>query len=145
VARWRKRTFAHDAPMGSKSVRSTVLLAEEEAMIVTFRKHTLRPPDDCLHALQATIRISRARIINKFQWHASSPFYSEWRARLLCAADFPAPDIQTSKIQTAEMKKACREAGLSKRRCAPLVGFAWCLKGWKGAFAPFHPHIVTQP
>lgn len=41
--------------MGSKIVRSTVLTAEEEAMVVAFRKHTLLPLDDCLYALQATI------------------------------------------------------------------------------------------
>jgi transposase-like protein len=55
VAKWRKRNFVHDAPMGPKTVRSTVLSAEEEAMVVAFRKHTLLPLDDCLFALQATI------------------------------------------------------------------------------------------
>jgi transposase InsO family protein len=55
VSKWRKRTFVHDAPMGPKIVRSTVLTAEEEATVVAFRKHTLLPLDDCLYALQATI------------------------------------------------------------------------------------------
>jgi hypothetical protein len=55
VAKWRKRTFVHDVRMGPKTVRSTVLTAEEEAMIVAFRKHTLLPLDDCLYALQTTI------------------------------------------------------------------------------------------
>ena len=32
-----------------------VLGIEEEVVIVAFRKHTLLPLDDCLHALQATI------------------------------------------------------------------------------------------
>jgi hypothetical protein len=32
-------------------VRSTVLSAEEEAMVFAFRKHTLLPLDDCLYAL----------------------------------------------------------------------------------------------
>jgi hypothetical protein len=41
VAKWHKRAFVHDAPMGAKVVRSTVLTAEEEAMAVAFRKHTL--------------------------------------------------------------------------------------------------------
>ena len=44
--------------MGPKSPRSTVLTAEEEAAVVAFRRHTLLPLDDCLYALQATIRIS---------------------------------------------------------------------------------------
>lgn len=32
VAKWRKRTFVHDAAMGPKTPRSTVLTAEEEAV-----------------------------------------------------------------------------------------------------------------
>jgi transposase InsO family protein len=55
VAKWRKRSFVQDAPMGPKVVRSTVLTAEQEAAIVAFRKHTLLPLDDCLYALEATI------------------------------------------------------------------------------------------
>jgi hypothetical protein len=37
VAKWLKRTFVHDAPMGPKTVRSTVLSTEEEATVVAFR------------------------------------------------------------------------------------------------------------
>jgi transposase-like protein len=55
VMKWKKRDFVHDAPMGPKAPRSTVLSPEEEALIVAFRKHTLLPLDDCLYALQATI------------------------------------------------------------------------------------------
>jgi transposase-like protein len=55
VAKWRKRSYVEDAPMGPKEARSTVLTPEEEAMIVAFRRHTLLPLDDCLYALQATI------------------------------------------------------------------------------------------
>src|ERR1700744_6285142 len=55
VAKWRKRSFVHDAPMGPKALRSTVLSIEEEAVVVAFRRHTLLPLDDCLYALQATI------------------------------------------------------------------------------------------
>lgn len=32
-----------------------MLSVEEEAVIVAFRRHTLRPLDDCLYALQPTI------------------------------------------------------------------------------------------
>ena len=60
VMKWRKRAFLYDAPMGPKVPRSTVLSAEEEALAVAFRKHTLLPLDDCLYALQAN-RISRDR------------------------------------------------------------------------------------
>src|SRR5258705_12073051 len=55
VAKWRKRAFVNDAPMGPKTPHSTVLSSKEEAIIVAFRKHTLLPLDDCLYALQATI------------------------------------------------------------------------------------------
>ena len=55
VAKWRKRAFVNDAPMGPKAPNSTVLSSEEEATIVAFRKHTLLPLDDCLYALLATI------------------------------------------------------------------------------------------
>jgi hypothetical protein len=56
VQKWRKRTHATDAPMGPKAIHSTVLTAEEEATAVAFRRHTLLPLDDCLYALQPTIR-----------------------------------------------------------------------------------------
>jgi transposase-like protein len=55
IAKWKKRADVHDAPMGPKQPHSTVLTKEEEALIVTFRRHTLLPLDDCLYALQATI------------------------------------------------------------------------------------------
>jgi transposase-like protein len=55
IAKWKKRASVHDAPMGPKQPHSTVLTKEEEALIVTFRRHTLLPLDDCLYALQSTI------------------------------------------------------------------------------------------
>ncbi len=55
VAKWRKRAFIDDAPMGPKTSRSTVLSSDQEAIIVAFRRHTLLPLDDCLYALQAII------------------------------------------------------------------------------------------
>ena len=45
VAKWKKRDFIDDAPMGPKDVHSTVLSVEEEALAVAFRKHTLLPSD----------------------------------------------------------------------------------------------------
>jgi len=41
--------------MGPKTLRSTVLTQEEEALIVLSRKHTLLALDDRLYALQPTI------------------------------------------------------------------------------------------
>jgi len=59
--------------MGPKAPRSTVLTAEEEAMAVAFRKHTLLPLDDCLYALQATIpHLTRSALHRCFQRHSIS-------------------------------------------------------------------------
>ena len=55
VAKWKGRTSVADLPTGPRQAKSTVLSAEEEAIVVTFRRHTLLPLDDCLYALQATI------------------------------------------------------------------------------------------
>ena len=73
VAKWRKRAFVHDAPMGPKTPRSTVLTAGEEAAVVAFRKHTLLPLDDCLYALQATIpHLTRSSLHRCFNVTASA-------------------------------------------------------------------------
>ena len=70
VAKWKKRTFVHDARMGPKDPRSTVLTVEEEAIAVAFRKHTLLPLDDCLYALQATIpHLTRSSLHRCYQRH----------------------------------------------------------------------------
>ena len=55
VAKWKKRTHVHDAPMGPKTPHSTVLTREEEALMVMVRKPTLRALDECLSALQPTL------------------------------------------------------------------------------------------
>lgn len=73
VAKWRKRAFVHDAPMGPRSPRSTVLSIEEEAITIAFRRHTLLPLDDCLYALQATIpHLTRSSLHRCFQRHGIS-------------------------------------------------------------------------
>ncbi len=41
VQKWRKRETTADARMEPKEVRSNVLTPEQEAIIVTFRRHTL--------------------------------------------------------------------------------------------------------
>jgi transposase InsO family protein len=55
VAKWRQRTTVKDSPMGPRQPHSTVLTAEQEAMIVAFRLQTRLPLDDCLYALQPSI------------------------------------------------------------------------------------------
>ncbi len=63
VAKWKRRSFVADLPTGPKEPHSTVLSLEEEPIIVAFRKHTLRPLDDCLYALQPTIpHLSRSSL-----------------------------------------------------------------------------------
>jgi len=73
VAKWRKRTSLDDCPMGPKTPRSTVLSAEEEALIVAFRRQTLLPLDDCLYALQPTVpHLTRSSLHRLFQRHTIS-------------------------------------------------------------------------
>lgn len=70
VAKWKRRSSAQDAPMGPKNPHSSILSLEEEAICVTFRKHTLLPLDDCLYALQANIpHLSRSSLHRCFQRH----------------------------------------------------------------------------
>lgn len=73
IAKWKKRKFVADAPMGPKNICSTVLSKEEEATCVAFRKHTLLPLDDCLYALQPAIpHLSRSSLHRCFQRHSIS-------------------------------------------------------------------------
>ncbi len=73
VAKWRTRCSVEDAPMGPKMPRSTVLSPEEEATVVAFRRHTLLPLDDCLYALQPTIRhLTRSSLHRCLQRHGIS-------------------------------------------------------------------------
>ena len=72
MAKWRKRPTTADARMGPEPV-STVLSAEQEAMAVAFRRHTLLALEDCLYALQATIpHLSRSALHRCFQRHGIS-------------------------------------------------------------------------
>jgi transposase InsO family protein len=73
VAKWKKRTSAADQRTGPKAPHSTVLSAEEEAVVVAFRRHTLLPLDDCLYALQATIpHLTRSSLHRCLQRHGIS-------------------------------------------------------------------------
>ena len=70
VAKWKKRSSAADLPTGPREPRSTVLSAEDEAIVVAFRRHTLLPLDDCLYALQATIpHLTRSSLHRCLQRH----------------------------------------------------------------------------
>lgn len=73
VAKWRKRTTVKDSPMGPRQLHSTVLTSEQEAMIVTFRRQTLLPLDDCLYALQPSIpNLTRSSLHRCLQRHGIS-------------------------------------------------------------------------
>src|SRR5687768_5803555 len=59
--------------MGPKQPHSTVLTQEEEALIVTCRRHTLLPLADGLYALQATIpRLTRSALHRCLMRHGIS-------------------------------------------------------------------------
>jgi len=69
VAKWKKRTSVADLPTGPKSPKSTVLSADA-AVIVAFRRHTLLPLDDCLHALRPTLpHLTRSSLQRCLQRH----------------------------------------------------------------------------
>ena len=74
MVKWRKRPGVLDARMGPEPV-STVLSAEQDAIAVVFRRHTLLALDNCLNALQATIphlsrsALSRSALYRCFQRH----------------------------------------------------------------------------
>ena len=55
VAKWKQRSSAADRPTGPRQPHSTSLSAEEDAVIVAFRRHTLLALDDCLYALQPSL------------------------------------------------------------------------------------------
>src|SRR3954468_6098644 len=61
AAKWKKRPSVQDERTGPKEPRSTVLLIEEKAIMVAFRRHTLLPLDDCLYALQPGLMVSSNR------------------------------------------------------------------------------------
>src|SRR5437868_1896158 len=73
VAKWRKRSSVADLPTGPRQPASTVLSAEEEAVVVAFRRYTLLPLDDCLYALQPTIpHLTRSSLHRCLQRHCIS-------------------------------------------------------------------------
>lgn len=90
--KWQKRDYAHDAPMGPKNPRSTVLSPEEEAIIVAFRQHTLLPLDDCLYALQEHIpRLTRSSLHRCFMRYGISrlPVTEKAAKQSVKFADYP--------------------------------------------------------
>ena len=70
VSKWKHRETVADRKTGPKEPHSTVLTAEEEAVVVAFRRYTLLPLDDCLYGLQPTIpNLTRSSLHRCFQRH----------------------------------------------------------------------------
>ena len=68
-----KRPTVEDQKIGSREPRSTVLSAEDEAIIVAFRRHALLPLDNCLYALRPTIPyLTRSSLHRCLQRHGIS-------------------------------------------------------------------------
>jgi len=73
AAKWKKRDFVDDLPMGPKVKKSTVLSEAEEKAIVAFRQLTLLPLDDILYSLQETMpHLSRSSLHRCLQRHGCS-------------------------------------------------------------------------
>ena len=109
VAKWKKRVSVSDLPTGPRDVKSTVLSVEEEAIIVAFRKHTLLPLDDCLWALQATIKnLTRSSLHRCLQRHGISRLPEVEGDKLLKKKFKSYPigyfHIDIAEVQTAEGK-----------------------------------------
>jgi hypothetical protein len=109
VQKWRKRATTADAPMGPKEVRSSVLTAEEEAIIVAFRRHTLLPLDDCLYGLQPSIpHLTRSALHRCLQRHGISrlPEIEGDKPAKKRFASYPIGyfHIDIAEVQTAEGK-----------------------------------------
>ena len=72
VRKWQSRDTVEDLSHRPKKLR-TVLSLEDEAMIVTFRKATQLPLDDCLDALINTLpHLTRSNLYRCLQRHGLS-------------------------------------------------------------------------
>jgi hypothetical protein len=96
VAKGKKRPCAHDAPMGPKNARSTILNPAEEAMVVAFRKHTLLPLNGGLYTLQPSLP-PRTRSSGYFHIHIAEGRTEEGKLYLFVAID------RTSTFAYAEL------------------------------------------
>lgn len=107
VHKWRRRTSVEDAPMGPKERRSTTLSAEQEAVVVAFRRHTLLPLDDCLYALQATLpQLTRSALHRCLQRHGISRLPDVAGHRSAPKKKFKAYPIGYFHIDLAEVRTA---------------------------------------
>src|SRR3712207_2996421 len=134
VAKWKKRPSVQDRRTGPKDPRSTVLSAEEEAIIVAVRRHTLLPLDDCLYALQPTIpHLTRSSLHRCLQRHGISRL-PETEGEQARRRKFKAYPIGYFHIDIAEVRT---EEG----RLYLLVAIA---RTSKFAFVELHEKVTTR-
>ena len=106
VAKWKARPFVSDLPTGPKQPRSTVLSAEEEAVVVAFRRHTLLPLDDCLYALQPAIpHLTRSSLHRCLRRHGISRL-PQVEGEASAKRKFKAYPIGYFHIDSAEVRTA---------------------------------------
>lgn len=73
VAKWKVRERPDDLPSGPRPATHRRLSADEEAIIIGFREHTLLPLDDCLYSLQARIpHLTRSTLHRCLKQHGIS-------------------------------------------------------------------------
>src|SRR5580700_10253904 len=119
VAKWKRRTSVADIPTGPKNARSTVLSAEEEAVVVAFRRHTLLPLDDCLYALQPTIpHLTRSSLHRCLQRHEISRL-PQVEGEASAKRKFKAYPIGYFHIDIAEVRTAQGKLYLLTTNCEP--------------------------
>ena len=106
IAKWKARKSVSDLRTGPKEPRSTVLSAEEEAVVVAFRRHALLPLDDCLYALQPTLpHLTRSSLHRRLQRHGISRL-PQVEGEASAKRKFKAYPIGDSHIDIAEVRTA---------------------------------------
>ena len=70
VAKCKARTYVADRSTGPNAAALTILSAENEAIVVAFRRHALLPLDDCLYALRpSSLHLTRSTLHRCLQRH----------------------------------------------------------------------------
>ena len=120
VAKWKRRTSVEDRRTGPREPRSSSLTAEQEAVVVAFRRHTLLPLDDCLYALQATIpHLTRSSLHRCLSRHGISRL-PEVDGDKPARRKFKRYPIGCFHIDIAERRDLLRQARALRRRRSNL-------------------------
>jgi hypothetical protein len=112
VAKWKRRSAVADLPTEPKDPRSTVLSIEDEAIVVTFREHTLLPLDDCPYALQATIpHLTRSSLHRCLRRHGIGRCL-RWKVRRRSSGN-SRPNRSGSPTSTSPNYRSPKESSIS--------------------------------